>query len=610
MMHHFYKKNFLRGSILLFTISILLISSSTSAQTFTFSETFDDTPTGEVPENWKWYSLGGTHGNNWVRSTYGFFGPKVMSSGAEYAFPGQVDEDWLVTPQITPVNGDYLIFDSGQEFVWDDWGSTFEILISTKSASRSDFTNVLASYTETEFPGYLYEERITLDLSAYVGKPIYIAFVHKNPVSDEAGEMPPVENWYLDNVAVRALQPLDYAGAEIHGSYKSVIRIVQSKTSVIVGFIVRAAGDNGEANITSMRFTTANTSPLVKIKEATVYITYDQSFIATDDENGIVWADVYGTVENPGDEFIVEGDKPLSRGDTFFWLMYTLEADEHDLRYPYPEADATFESVVVNGVEHATTVPSTDGAHAVVPHTPPNDFYANAEDITLDKNRYGSYTYKATFESELEKLAYCATPVNGTAMDGSNSVWWRFKAPGDGRITVDLSASDFNTLLLIQDDNYYQLACNKDIDGNAFIFQSKITDFDVRANQEYYIRVSGEGLYPGDPNTANGVVHMDFSFSFPLSNEGNLEDDLSALYPNPTTGLVYVDLSLKRPTHVTFDIIDFMGRPVATQDLGFYTTGKVERIPVNLQSLPNGTYMVRLREAQHDQPKKLVIFNK
>ena len=64
------------------------------AQDPTFYETFDSTPTGEVPEGWRTYSLNGDRGNNWVRSVYGFFGPKVMTSGVEYALPGKIDEDF------------------------------------------------------------------------------------------------------------------------------------------------------------------------------------------------------------------------------------------------------------------------------------------------------------------------------------------------------------------------------------------------------------------------------------------------------------------------------------------------------------------------------------
>lgn len=601
-------------SILFLSILALFGANQSIAQDPTFYESFDDTPEGEVPAGWITYTLGGSQGENWFRGRYGFFGPKVMTSGVEYALAGQIDEDWLVTPKFTPAANDYLIFDSGQEFVWDDLGCTFEIRISTATSSRADFTTVLESFSEPAFPGYLYDEQIFIDLSAYEGQDVYIAFVHKNPVDAEGEEPPPLENWYLDNVEVRPLKPMDYTGSEIQGSYRNVIRQVQSKTTVVIGFIVRASGDNGDAILSSMKFTTAGTSPLVHIKEATVYTTYGDSFISTDEEAGIVWADVYGTISNPGEEYEISGNQLLERGDTYFWLMYEIEADENDLVYPYPEADATFETVTVNGVEHNTDVPSTGGAHAVVPNLPPNDNYADAIEIGSEHatTRVGSYNYKATFEpdTDFEKLAYCATPIFSSAKDGSNSVWWHFHAPSDGLITVDLSLCDFNTLLLIQDENSDQLACNKDIDEEAFVFQSKITNFEVYEGKDYYIRVTGEGQYPGDPNAGSGVVHMDFTFGVPLSEEPGFDQQLSSLYPNPAEGKVYADLFLRKPTDVTIEMIDLMGRVASTHDLKRLSAGKHWGVTVEIATLPAGTYLVRLRGAESINLKKLIVRKK
>jgi hypothetical protein len=590
------------------------LAGSTLAQERTFYESFDDTPEGDVPTGWITYSLGGGGGSNWLRGRYGFFGPRLMTSGVEYALPGQVDEDWLVTPQISPGENEYLIFDAGQEYVWDDYGSTYEVLVSTTNTNRTSFT-LLKQWTEPEFLTYPYQEQLFVDLSAYAGQPIYLAFVHKNPVTGEGSEEPPpTENWYLDNVEVRQLRQMDYAGAEIQGSYRSVIRLVQSKTTVIIGFIVRASGDGGDAVLTSMKLTTIGTSPLVHIKKATVYTTYGDSFISTDENEGIVHADIFGSVDNPGDEFIVEGDQILERGDTYFWLMYEVEADEADLVYPYPQADATFETVTVNGVEHETDVPTTEGSHAVVPNTAPNDQYANATEITagISTERYGSYNFKATFEpnTDYEKLAYCATPIYGSAMDGSNSVWWHFKAPSDGFITVDLSLCDFNTLLLIQDENHDQLACNKDIDQEAFVFQSKITNFEVRSGKDYYIRVTGEGDYPGDVNAASGVVHMDFSFSVPLSVDDRTDRQLLSIYPNPAADVVYADLMLKQPSNVVIELIDVMGRVVTTNSLGTLSSGIHRRVPIDISSLPAGTFLIRIHGSRTKETKKLIVVKK
>lgn len=591
------------------SVLVLLNVATARAQEATFSETFDDVPLGEVPDGWKWYSLNGGGGNNWVRSTYGFFGPELMVSGTETAMPGQLDVDWLVTPQLTPARGDYLIFDAGQEMVWDDFGSTFRVLVSTATSNRGDFTT-LQSWTEPEFPGYIYEDRVIVDLSAYEGIPIYLAFVHENPVTAEDGELPPPsEMFYLDNVEVRPLKALDYSAGEVFSESFSVIRVAQSKTSVILGLVVRASGDHGTANITSFSFTTSETSPLIRIQRATLYTTYGDSFIATSEDEGIVYAEEWGSTANPGSEFTITGDQELRAGDNYFWLMFTLDADEQDLVYPFPKVNATFEQVVVNGVGRETTISTTHAFHSVVPPMPLNDSYGNASEIgvSVETQRYGSFNHRATFEMEFEKLAYCATPNGIAAMDGGNSVWWHFRPPGDGFITVDLSTCNFNTLLLILDINHDQLACNKDIDEESHIFQSKITNFDVKGGRDYYIRVAGEGDYPGDPNAASGVIHMDFTYLSPLAAGAESLQSISSLYPNPTDGVLYADLKIEKQGEVVLEAFDLMGRKVHTWNPGFMPAGSNRQIPLDISALTPGAYLVQVRGAKKSGGLKLFI---
>src|SRR5690606_24991753 len=161
---------------------LLLACSRSFAQEATFFENFDSTPKGELPEGWTWHQEGGNNpGSRWIVSTYGFFGSHVAwSNWNDEALEGDVDEDRLITPQITPATGDHLIFDAGQEFVWDDHGMRYHILISTTTADPADFTDTLATYTESELPGYLYSETLKLDLAGYENTPIHIAFVHEN----------------------------------------------------------------------------------------------------------------------------------------------------------------------------------------------------------------------------------------------------------------------------------------------------------------------------------------------------------------------------------------------------------------------------------------------
>ena len=157
---------------------------------------------------------------------------------------------------------------------------------------------------------------------------------------------------------------------------------------------------------------------------------------------------------------------------------------------------------------------------------------------------------------------------------------------------------------------YSAVQRNKDIDTDAFVFQSKITDFDVVAGKDYFIRVSGEGLYPGDPNTSSGVVHLDFSFSFPMAVDEERHESLSPVYPNPARDLAYVDVRLAKASEVTLDILDLTGRAIRSQYEGLHAPGKVEAIPLVLSSLQPGTYFVRLRGDNKNITQKLIVLNK
>ena len=86
-------------------------------------------------------------------------------------------------------------------------------------------------------------------------------------------------------------------------------------------------------------------------------------------------------------------------------------------------------------------------------------------------------------------------------VDGGNSVWRAFVAPGQGEATVDLVGSTFDTVLGVYDDEFTELACNDDFTS----LTSRIEDLPVRGGVPYYVRISG---YDGDEGDL--VIAYDF----------------------------------------------------------------------------------------------------
>lgn len=164
-----------------------------------FFENFDAStslPTG-------WVSFIGTNGAgtnfNWTTSTARAFSPS-NSAFVRYENSGQLNEDWLVTPQInlTGVTGTTLSFYGGQQYT-TVYNSTYIIKVSTASqTTHADFTDI-EFYSETDFSGavdgpvLLPTDLKTIDLSAYDGQQIYIAFVMLNDDGD---------NFFVDDVTV------------------------------------------------------------------------------------------------------------------------------------------------------------------------------------------------------------------------------------------------------------------------------------------------------------------------------------------------------------------------------------------------------------------------
>lgn len=149
---------------------------------------------GVPPSGWVSFDNGEGTVESWGTST-------LVNSGSASAFisyedAGTTTEDWLVTSQInlTTTNSELRFYTrQGDPF---DYSSEFRVLVSTASQSTTtDFTLVQAWTENTLNTTYsVYEEKI-VDLSAYDGQQVYIAFVLVQNNGD---------SWYLDDISVAA----------------------------------------------------------------------------------------------------------------------------------------------------------------------------------------------------------------------------------------------------------------------------------------------------------------------------------------------------------------------------------------------------------------------
>lgn len=566
------------------------------AQQSTFFESFNEGEAGSIPQGWTaWQNGGGgSPPTVWTVMRDGPLGVEQYAmSPEEPGREGLTDEDWLITPRITPQAGDFLIFDTRRGY--DDTTDKYRILISTTTAEApADFTEVFGDYDMSTMPALM--DKFKLDLSAYVGVPIHIAFVHIADVGPDSFS----GFWLVDEVEVRPIQAAFVADAYFRQATSPPQPPALASDALIfagsVEFVVN--GDYGTANISSLTLSTAGTTDLALVKEIIVYVSPWEAVTDDDILNGVI--PVFGSVQNPGATFEITGSADLAL-DTkpFFYFRYILNED-YEITAPYPQIDIAVEKYVANGVERIPGVTTYFGAMDVVPPTVINDHFADALPLAATPARYWSSTLPATYEEAYDKVAYC----HNQGFEEIHSVWWYFIAPSDGTITADLSDSRFNSIVAFFTEDFSQLACNDDINDNKT--QSKITDFPVEKGQKIYVRVSDIGGVGANQYRVAGVVAMDFSFSVLTGTTPEQDGGMISLYPNPTAGAATLVIDVEVPGEAAIEVSDVLGRRIQTRSAIFTRTGRQE-VPLSLSGQGAGTYFVKVHQGNRTAMRKLSV---
>ena len=163
------KKNYL---FTLLTLPALLCLGTPNAWGETLNEGFNSTTF--PPADWTNIHVSGAS-VSWARYTTNTQ-EGTASASVNYGASGKTTINYLITPRLMPKEGEQLSFYlSSQTYS----GTTLTIEVSETGNEQGDFTNVLATYTSNGTLGSTNLQTFVnkqVDLSAYVGKKIYIAF--------------------------------------------------------------------------------------------------------------------------------------------------------------------------------------------------------------------------------------------------------------------------------------------------------------------------------------------------------------------------------------------------------------------------------------------------
>ena len=323
------------------------------------SEDFESTDLDAVPTGWAAFENATGITYDWVVDESGDGSNRFAFS--RYSESGSTGEDYLVTPAVTVPTDGTLSFDAAQSFT-SPFGSAYFVRVSTTSQTDASTFTTVASYTEDDFTTLF--STFTVDLSAYAGQSIFIAFVHENSFGD---------SFLLDNVVLDAPTPATVDFAETFFQFNNNDHAdvePGTRRAVIVGN-VQVTGTTGTTPLTSLTFNTTGTTDPADIAFAAAYYTGSSTTLDFSTATQI------GTdLASPSGAMTFTGNIDLPPGPNYVWLTYEITADATDDNL----LDGTFESVTVDGTA-ITPDPTTLPGALQINNPPPITSYPYVVDF-------------------------------------------------------------------------------------------------------------------------------------------------------------------------------------------------------------------------------------
>jgi len=181
----------------IFSLLFLVVATANAQRGVAISESFEG---AFPPDNWvNFHDGGGT--KEWTQADNSSGWPVTGSFCALAAYDDGVfgNSAWLVTPAISSAS--QLTFYACDSFDPTDFLSTLSVKVSsTDQTTIGSFTNLL-TITEAE-AGHGVMTQYTVDLSAYSGSPVYVAFVMYDDDNDG-------ESWFIDDVLITSVSSHD-----------------------------------------------------------------------------------------------------------------------------------------------------------------------------------------------------------------------------------------------------------------------------------------------------------------------------------------------------------------------------------------------------------------
>ena len=155
-----------------------------------------------MPEGWTVLNLGDdTEGNTWTITGYNVHtGDSAVV--CEYGASGEFQDEWMITPVMSIPAGATVTLEFYHDMMAWSWDTDPNyVRIGTDPTDTGTFTVVWDYYYEDGDPDPDWEAPVVIDLSAYAGQDICIAWQYRSTWG---------EDWYVDDIKVKSMPPVPH----------------------------------------------------------------------------------------------------------------------------------------------------------------------------------------------------------------------------------------------------------------------------------------------------------------------------------------------------------------------------------------------------------------
>ncbi|HOZ51054.1 MAG TPA: choice-of-anchor J domain-containing protein [Chitinophagaceae bacterium] len=625
---------------------------SASAQII-WQDNFNAPTPPALPSNWTQYNGDGltvasnlsafNFGTNaWVSAKYsGSTTDNYLASTSWYT-PAGTSNDWLISPALNPVAGAYLVF-SSQAGEGSPYNDGFKVRISTTTNAYTSFTAAPLLTVAAENTTWTTH---AIDLSAYAGQTVYIAFVNDNFDKNRL---------HLDNVKLQILPSKDAALLDM------IPRTATHKSYATVGGTIPVQGllqNLGSTNITSYTIKVndgVSTQSFPQTGNIASFATQVFSLNYPMATTGIkpikMWVELPGDADLSNDstfsEFGGATFSPTHRNifeeATGTWCGWcprgTVFMDSVHAAHP----DDIY--VAVHNGDPMTVTAYDDGLTALPGFSGFPSVAVGRSEIIDPSDMFTAYTdHKADFG--VADLTVAQPVITGSSMsvkvDAKMAI--STKPNYDYRLALVVTKDDdHGTSSAWNQANYYSGAAAPNLIGAGFNWDNEADP--VAASKMYYDFVAKDivggfegvsGSLPGTM-TAGSTYSYTFNWAIPstlelaktkvnvilisgLSGEAQngawkgayptSVNDVVAnsnlnIFPNPSNNFVNVDFTLNKISNVTISMFDVTGKAVYTNHLSNLNGN--QGLVINTSAMSNGVYTLALVTSEGTITRKVTV---